>query len=91
MRNTIEQALIQGVASISSVEVLPSEPTPALIPLESVRRRVESPEEAREAGWVQTARATEIPDGEISEMRTPLRYRTRPSCLRVAVPAASGR
>ena len=30
-------------------------------------------------------------DGEISEMRTPLRYRTRPSCLRVAVPAASGR
>jgi Fe-S cluster biogenesis protein NfuA/nitrite reductase/ring-hydroxylating ferredoxin subunit len=69
MRNTIEQALIQGVAFISSVEVLPSEPAPALIPLESVRRRVESPEEAREAGWVQTARATEIPDGEISQMR----------------------
>ncbi len=28
-------------------------------------------------------------DGEISEMRTPLRYRIRPASLQVAVPAAA--
>jgi diacylglycerol kinase family enzyme len=28
-------------------------------------------------------------DGEITEMQTPLRYRTRPACLQVAVPADS--
>lgn len=69
MRNTVEQALVQSVASISSVEVLPSEPSPALIPLDSVVRRVETPQQAREAGWVKTSAAADIPDGEISQMR----------------------
>ena len=33
LRNLVEEALVAGVPSISSVEVLPNEPTPTLIPL----------------------------------------------------------
>ncbi len=39
LRNLVEEALVQGVPSISAVEVLPNEPTPTLIPLESLRDR----------------------------------------------------
>ena len=37
LRNLVEEALVQGVASISAVEVVAAEPTPTLIPLESLR------------------------------------------------------
>jgi Fe-S cluster biogenesis protein NfuA/nitrite reductase/ring-hydroxylating ferredoxin subunit len=37
LRNLVEEALVQGVPSISAVEVVATEPTPTLIPLESLR------------------------------------------------------
>jgi Fe-S cluster biogenesis protein NfuA/nitrite reductase/ring-hydroxylating ferredoxin subunit len=37
LRNLVEEALVQGVPSISAVEVVAAEPTPTLIPLESLR------------------------------------------------------
>ena len=37
LRNLVEEALVQGVPSINAVEVVAAEPTPTLIPLESLR------------------------------------------------------
>jgi Fe-S cluster biogenesis protein NfuA/nitrite reductase/ring-hydroxylating ferredoxin subunit len=37
LRNLVESALIEGVPAITAVEVLRNEPTPTLIPLESLR------------------------------------------------------
>ena len=37
LRNLVEEALVQGVPAISAVEVVAAEPTPTLIPLESLR------------------------------------------------------
>lgn len=69
MRNTVETALKENVPAVSSVEVLPSEPTPTLIPLSTLRLREESPEQLRAAGWVQTVPAGDIPDARVTELR----------------------
>lgn len=69
MRNTVETALKENVPAVSSVEVLPSEPTPTVIPLSTVRLREESPEQLRAAGWVHTVPAAEIPDARVTELR----------------------
>jgi Fe-S cluster biogenesis protein NfuA/nitrite reductase/ring-hydroxylating ferredoxin subunit len=37
LRNLVEEALVQGVPAINAVEVVAAEPTPTLIPLESLR------------------------------------------------------
>lgn len=69
MRTTVEEALVSGVSVITSVEVLPSEPTPTLITLGTVRRRDETPDEAVAAGWVKTLPAAEVGDGRITELQ----------------------
>ncbi|MGE0218476.1 NifU family protein [Mycolicibacterium sp.] len=62
LRELVQTALLQGVPSISAVEVLANEPGPTLIPLESLR--VGPRPEAD--GWVKVAAAEEIPAGELS-------------------------
>ena len=52
LRNLVEEALVQGVPSITAVEVLPNEPTPTLIPVESLRIGRDPASE----GWVRWAR-----------------------------------
>lgn len=66
MRTTVEEALVSGVPAVVSVEVLPSEPTPTVIPLSAIGVRTQTPEEARAAGWELAAPATDIPDGQVA-------------------------
>ena len=62
LRNLVEEALLQGVPAITGVEVVANEPTPTLIPVESLRI---GPDPAAE-GWVKVAPVVDIPAGELS-------------------------
>ena len=66
LRELVESALLQAVPAISAVEVLPNEPTPTIIPIESVSFRRADPEAE---GWVRVAPADAVPVGEISVHR----------------------
>ncbi|MDY6995872.1 MAG: NifU family protein [Actinomycetota bacterium] len=65
LRELVETALLQGVPAITSVEVLTDEPTPTIIPLESVSfpGAASTP---RDDGWVRVAGADALPVGEVS-------------------------
>lgn len=74
MRNGVEAALVEGVPGLTSVEVLPNDPTPTLIPLSSIT--VGSPDQAaddvaraerelEEAGWSSAVAAESVGVGEI--------------------------
>ena len=65
LREMVEAALLQGVPVITSVEVLPNEPTPTIIPLESVLFRPGAAGPAAD-GWMRVARVDAVPVGEIS-------------------------
>ncbi|WP_432989632.1 NifU family protein [Dactylosporangium sp. CA-233914] len=69
MRDSVEQALLRAVPSISSVEVVPSEPGPAVIPLSAVRRREDTPEELASHGWVHALPAAQVPDGQVTALK----------------------
>ncbi|MFM9032758.1 MAG: NifU family protein [Mycobacterium sp.] len=62
LRNLVEDALVQGVPAITAVEVVAAEPTPTLIPLESLRIGRDPAAE----GWVRLGPAAGLPVGEIS-------------------------
>lgn len=56
LRNLVEEALVQQIPAISAVEVLPNEPTPTLIPIESLRIGRDPSSE----GWVRVGPAAEL-------------------------------
>ncbi|RUP04974.1 MAG: hypothetical protein EKK34_11530 [Mycobacterium sp.] len=60
LRNLVQEALVEGVPSITAVEVLPNEPSPTLIPLEALRIGP-----ARD-GWARLGPAADVPDGDIT-------------------------
>ncbi|UXA19942.1 NifU family protein [Mycobacterium sp. SMC-4] len=62
LRELVETALQQGVPGLRAVEVVPTEPSPALIPVEALR----IPPRPADDGWVKVARAGEIPVDDIS-------------------------
>jgi Fe-S cluster biogenesis protein NfuA/nitrite reductase/ring-hydroxylating ferredoxin subunit len=62
LRNMVETALVEGVPVITGVEVLPSEPEPSLIPVDSLFPARHPDEE----GWVDAGAAADIPDGDIA-------------------------
>ena len=64
LRNLVEEALVQGVPAISAVEVLPNEPTPTLIPLESLRIGRDPASE----GWAKVGPAADLPDDDLSAL-----------------------
>lgn len=64
LRNLVEEALVQGVPSISAVEVLPNEPTPTLIPIESLLIGRDPAAE----GWVKVGAATELPVDDLTAL-----------------------
>lgn len=71
LRNTVEEALVANVAPITKVEVLPSEPSPTLIPLGEIgmgRPAGETSEQQAERGWVRTAPVADVADGKITPM-----------------------
>jgi Fe-S cluster biogenesis protein NfuA/nitrite reductase/ring-hydroxylating ferredoxin subunit len=65
MREGVEKALVEGVAGVTGVEVLPNEPEPTLIPLSSIG--VGAPDDTgpdlAEAGWVRARDAEGLPVG----------------------------
>ena len=62
LRNLVEEALVGGVPSITAVEVLPNEPTPTLIPLESLRIGRDPGAD----GWARVGPAAELPDRDLT-------------------------
>ncbi|HTY29451.1 MAG TPA: NifU family protein [Mycobacterium sp.] len=62
LRNLVEESLVQGVPSILSVEVLPNDPTPTLIPLESLRIGRDPASE----GWVNLGPAADLAVDDLS-------------------------
>ena len=68
LRNLVEDALVQGVPAIMAVEVVPAEPTPTLIPLESLRIGREPAAD----GWARIGPAADLPVDEISALSTTL-------------------
>jgi nitrite reductase/ring-hydroxylating ferredoxin subunit/Fe-S cluster biogenesis protein NfuA len=64
LRNLVEEALVQGVPAISAVEVLPNEPTPTLIPIESLRIGRDPSSE----GWVRVGPAADLPVDDLSAL-----------------------
>ncbi|BBG00378.1 nitrite reductase/ring-hydroxylating ferredoxin subunit [Pseudonocardia autotrophica] len=64
LRNLVETALVEGVPSVTGVEVLPNEPSPTLIPLESLRIGSDPAKE----GWVRAAATDEVVEGQLTRL-----------------------
>lgn len=62
LRNLVESALTDGVPGVGAVEVLPNEPSPTLIPLESVRMGRDPAAE----GWVKMGPVAQVGDGDVT-------------------------
>ena len=62
LRNLVEDALVQGVPAVMRVEVVANEPSPTLIPLESLRIGRDPAAE----GWVRVGPAANLPVDEIT-------------------------
>ncbi len=62
LRNLVEDALVQGVPAVTKVEVVAAEPSPTLIPVESLRIGRDPSAE----GWARFGPATDLPADEIS-------------------------
>lgn len=62
LRNLVEEALVQGVPAITAVEVVADQPTPTLIPVESLRVGLQPAAE----GWAKLGPAEGLPVGELS-------------------------
>ena len=61
MRNGVEEALLAAVPGLRAIEVLPNDPTPTLIPLDSLTvRPVDESEELLAAGWTRVASLGDI-------------------------------
>lgn len=63
LRNLVEAALVDGVPGVTGVEVMPNEPSPTLISVESLTNGL-SPTASE--GWVQVAPADDLPDGSLT-------------------------
>ena len=62
LRNLVEEALVAGVPAVTAVEVVKDQPSPTLIPLESLRVG-RSPEED---GWVRLGPAADVAVDDLS-------------------------
>lgn len=62
LRNIVESALVEGVPSITGVEVLPNEAVSSLIPVDALFPTRRPAEE----GWVDAAAVADIPDGNVA-------------------------
>lgn len=62
LRNLVESALTEGVPGVTGVEVLPNEPSPTLISVESLTIGLNPTKE----GWVRVGPVGEVPEGDIT-------------------------
>ena len=63
MRGSVEEALVAGVPGLRGVEVLPNEPEPAFVSLETIGRRPDADLELELAGWSRAAAVADVPVG----------------------------
>ncbi len=66
LRDGVEEALVAGVPGLTGVEVVPNDPSPALIPLSSIG--VGAPEQTEDlaaAGWVAAGASADVADGSL--------------------------
>lgn len=61
LRNLVEEALVQEVPSITAVEVVKDQPSPTLIPVESLRIGLDPAAD----GWARLGPASDLPSGEL--------------------------
>ena len=61
LRNLVEKALVEGVSTVSAVEVLPNEPEPTIISADSLFAARHPVEE----GWAEAGPAADVPDGDL--------------------------
>jgi nitrite reductase/ring-hydroxylating ferredoxin subunit/Fe-S cluster biogenesis protein NfuA len=64
LRVLVEKALVEGVSSITGVEVLPNEPEPTLISAESLFSGFATRHPVEE-GWAQAGPVTDVGDGDL--------------------------
>lgn len=64
LRTLVEESLVQGVPAITAVEVLPNEPTPTLIPVESLLIGRDPAGE----GWVKAGAAADLPVDDLTAL-----------------------
>lgn len=64
LRNLVEEALVAGVPAVTSVEVLPNEPSPTLISVESL---FVGPDPEKE-GWVRAAPTADVQEGAVTAL-----------------------
>jgi Fe-S cluster biogenesis protein NfuA/nitrite reductase/ring-hydroxylating ferredoxin subunit len=64
LRNLVEGALVEGVPSVTGVEVLPNEPSPTLIPLDALRIGPDPKSE----GWVRAAPVGDLTVGSVTSL-----------------------
>lgn len=62
LRNLVQEALVEGVPAITAVEVVAAEPSPTLIPLESLRIGRDPAAE----GWARLGPAADVPVDDIT-------------------------
>ena len=62
LRNLVQEALVEGVPAITAVEVVAAEPSPTLIPLESLRVGRDPAAE----GWARLGPAADVPVDDIT-------------------------
>jgi Fe-S cluster biogenesis protein NfuA/nitrite reductase/ring-hydroxylating ferredoxin subunit len=67
MRNSVEEALVRGVPSITAVQIVAAEPGPTIIPLSATRTLEQTPQEAAELGWVKAGPLADFVTGEVTE------------------------
>lgn len=63
LREGVEESLINNIAEVKRVEVLPNEPAPALVQIESLSA-------SRSNGWIETLEVTSVPSGKMKCFQT---------------------
>lgn len=67
LRNLVEEALVEGVPAITAVEVLAAQPSPTLIPLESLRIGLRPIHQSPGLdGWARVGPAADVKDGDLT-------------------------
>lgn len=56
LRDGVEEALLHNIPEVKNVEVVPNEPSPALIQIESLKS-------SKTSGWIETLTVEEVPSG----------------------------
>ncbi len=63
LREGVEEALVENIPEVTNVEVVPNEPSPGLIQIESL-------DKSKSKGWIETLSTEELPEGKMKCFQT---------------------